>query len=383
MRALVKHGGSWVSLATLVGVGCMGNAPRQTALMETIPGVDMSTSELKLRVRDFQDFFAATVEEASGEIVDAEDNRLYKVNSYLWRTNSIAAVQAVAFQPDPLAALGDLIIFTGRMRDYFDSGVAPELFGESYPLAVTAAHAVAARSRELGDRVIATPDWPDRERRLDSIGLADPMVNLSFGHASQMTDAAAISASVTVGGLSAVASIDQVARDLSGRMNVYYKYLPKQFRWQMELFTLRLYETFGDSVRADVADITASIQELTTLVEEVVDTVLTEVELLAQETIARERDAILTEVDRQRVATLLAVRADLAEILDDVQRQRTETLVALDSLIGGTERAVVDHSRELVDHVFIRVAQLLLAAGVGLVVLIVLYNVTRKKRALA
>ena len=136
MKALVMNWSGWLLLATVVGMGCsVGTAPRQTALMETIPGVEMTTSELKLRVRDFQDYFATTVEEASGDIVDAEENRLFKVNSYLWRTNSIAAVQAVAFQQDPLAALGDLIVFTARMRNYFDSGAAPELFGDSYPLA--------------------------------------------------------------------------------------------------------------------------------------------------------------------------------------------------------------------------------------------------------
>ncbi len=382
MGASVRKWSHGLLLVTMGGMACATGAPRQTALMETIPGVNVSSNELKLRVRDFQDYFAATVEDASNEIVTIEENRSYKVNSYLWRTNSIAAVQAIAFQADPLAALGDLIIFSARMRTYLESNAAV-LFGESYPVAVDAARTVYVEAREFGRRIVTAPDWPDRMARLDSVALASPMTNLTFGQVSDMTDAAAITASRTVGGLSAVASIDEVARDLSGRMNVYYKYLPKQFRWQIEMFTLRLLDTFGDSVRADVNEITSSIQTLTSLIDGAIDTVLTDVEVLAQETIANERAAILSEVDRQRVATLLAVRADLEQILEDVQRQRAETLVAVDSLIGGTERAVVTHSRELVDHVFIRVAQLLIGVGVGLAVLIVLYNVTRKKRALA
>ena len=93
MRELERDWRRWLPIVALVGLGCIPGGARQTALMEAIPGVDMSTMELKLRVRDFQDYFAATVEEASQQIVEAEVNRLYKVNSLLWRTNSIAAVQ--------------------------------------------------------------------------------------------------------------------------------------------------------------------------------------------------------------------------------------------------------------------------------------------------
>ena len=72
----------------------------------------------------------------------------------------------------------------------------------------------------------------------------------------------------------------------------------------------------------------------------------------------------------------MALRADLGDILADVYSQRTETLAAVDSLVDRTERTVVTNMRDLVDHVFVRVLQLLLGVGVGLAVLVVLYNVT-------
>jgi hypothetical protein len=370
---------TWWAVASVCASACATSAPRQTGFMEAIPGVQMSASELRLRVRDLQDYIAATIEVASEDLAESTSHRRYQINAYLWRTNAIAAVQAVAFREDPLAALGDLIFLSSGMRHYFESDAAPELFGDSSAIALRAARRVDAATRALGESVVRDASWPVRLARLDSVAVAYPMVDLSFGQASVLTNAVALTERGPAGGLAAVASIDQVARDLSSRMNLYYKYLPKQFRWQMELFTLRLYETFGDSVRTDLHGVTTSINELTALVDAIVDTALIEGGGLVQDVAERERRAVLTEVDRQRIATLLALQGDLDAILADAQRQRVETLASVDSLLRATQESLVADSRGLVDHVFLRLAQLLLAMVVGAGVLVVLFNVTRRR----
>jgi hypothetical protein len=164
-------------------------------------------------------------------------------------------------------------------------------------------------------------------------------------------------------------------------VNVYYRYLPKQLRWEIELFALRAYEKVGEDALEDVDAIAGALTSLDARVATITDSLLTEFEILADEVIARERSAILREVDRERIATIEALHAELEFVLGDVQRQRTETILSLDEVVAEVRSDLVADVDALVDDTLRRVTRLVIGLHSGvflaLALLVLLHNRTR------
>jgi hypothetical protein len=367
-------------LVALVCAGCQTAAPRQTDFMESLPGLDLTVNELRFLVLDYHDYFISTVENASSAMASQQTDRRHQMNSFAWRNNSVSAAQEFAFQSDPLVALVELLVLSARMRDYFDGPAPEQLFGPPYALAVEAAHDLDRRSKDLARHITDVPDLEERLARVDSVAAADPLDDLVFLEGSAFASPEGF-VTESAGGLGALGSIEQTTRDLSERVNVYYRYLPKQLRWEMELFALRAYDEVGEDLFTDVNEVAVALTSIDARIAALTDSLLAEIEVLAGEVIARERSAILTEVDRERIATIEALHAELAFVLADVERQRTETIRSVDDLVADVRSDLVSDVDEVVDDALRRVTRLAVGLGLGLFValalLVLLYNRTR------
>jgi hypothetical protein len=149
----------------------------------------------------------------------------------------------------------------------------------------------------------------------------------------------------------------------------------------MELFALRAYDEVGEDLFTDVNEVAVALTSIDARIAALTDSLLAEIEVLAGEVIARERSAILTEVDRERIATIEALHAELAFVLADVERQRTETIRSVDDLVADIRSDLVSDVDEVVDDALRRVTRLAVGLGLGLFValalLVLLYNRTR------
>jgi hypothetical protein len=366
--------------AALGSAACQTAAPRQTDFMEQLPGLELTINELRFVVLDYHDYFISTVENAAREMAELQTDRQHQMNAFSWRNNSVSAAQEFAFQTDPLVALVELMVLSARMRDYFDGPAPPELFGPPYRLAVEAAHEVDERGRVIARYITDVPDLEQRLARIDSVAAADPLDDLAFLEGSAFV-APQLFVTESASGLGALGSIEQTTRDLSERVNVYYRYLPKQLRWEMELFALRAYDEFGEDLVADVDEVAGALTSIDGRIAAITDSLLTEIEILADEIIERERSTILSEVDRERIATIEALHAELSFVLADVERQRTETLRSVDEIVAGTRSDVVSDVDAVLDDALTRLTRLAVGLGIGIFLaaaaLILLFNRTR------
>ena len=335
---------------------------------------------MRVLVLDYHDYYSSRVATAARRMYDEQTDPRHRVNTLIWRNNSVSAAQEFAFDPDPLVGLVQLMVLSARMRDYFEGPAPEELFGPPHGYALEAARDLHERGFELARRVATAPDIEVRLQRVDSAAAADPLEGLSLLEGSVF---AAPETFVTEsgGGLQALGSIEQTTRDLSERLNVYYRYLPRQLRWELELLLLEAQNDFLDDVLSDVGDMSATLASVDARIAFVTDSLVAELLLVGDEMVARERAMILADVDRQRLETIGALEEELTRVLADVERQRTETLQAVDELVAGARADAVTDVDRVLDEALGRFARLafglLFALLVGAALLIVLYNRTR------
>ena len=105
--------------------------------------------------------------------------------------------------------------------------------------------------------------------------------------------------------------------------------------------------------------------------------------------IERERTAVLYDLDRQRVETLDALMVERMAVLDAIDAQfssllstlsneRALIMAAADSITDGKIELAVGGLKDVADHIFWRVAQLLAIAAA--LALVVGWLLTRRKR---
>lgn len=385
-RSRRQHGltGSRASLLALglIGVGaCQTALPRQTQTMRSTPSIEMSTHELRTRVHNFHDYTVTEVERAAYRIAEAEHDHDRQLNALQWRNGTVSAVQEFAFHPDPYAGLAGMLVFIARMRDYLDGPAATTLFGPSDTIAIDAIAEVQARGRTLAKYVLRDEGEAARRlARVDSVAAADPLQDVDFLEGTTFVPPNMV-LNAQGGGLAAVAGMEESLSELSDRVNIYYRYLPRQMRWEMEVLALKAYDEVGEDFFANAGEIATSLASLDARVEMLSDSALEAAHILADETVVRERTVVLSEVDRQRLATLQQLHEELALLLGDVERQRSETLATLDATVAATRASVMDDARAMVDEVVRRVVVLAVLLGgaffLALGLLVVLYNRTR------
>jgi hypothetical protein len=363
---------------------CSTAAPRQTEYMESIPGLRLTINEMRVLLLDYHDYFSSRVATAAGLMYREQTDPQHRINSLTWRNNSVSAAQEFAFETDPLVGLVKLMVLSSRMRDYFEGPASEEIFGPPHGYALDVARDLRERGFELARRVSTAPDLEIRLQRVDSAAAADPLEGLS------LLEGAVFAAPETFvtesgGGLRTLGSIEQTTRDLSERLNVYYRYLPRQLRWELELLVMETHNDFIDDAMSDVDEISSSLASVDARIGFVTDSLVAELLLVGDEMVARERAMILGDVDRQRLETIASLEEELELLLADVERQRTETLRAVDELVAGARTDAVTDVDRVLDRALARLARLafgfLVALLVGAAVLIVLHNRTRPNSA--
>ena len=229
--------------------------------MEAI-GVDITTTELRQKIYQYESVFAATVHRAADEIFNNESGRHIREMSIRWKINSVPTMQTAVFQLDPLAGLADAWGLTAQMENFFTTGNGKELFGDSQPIAVEASRDLHAEVRALARSVVGEEKRRQVEPQLRAWLDENPILDIAFGRRSMSIDAASITAAEWGGGgLQSVGQIEELVRDISDRLAIYAAQQPELARSQAELLAIetdrfilkRLWdalEGFDDSVKS-------------------------------------------------------------------------------------------------------------------------------------
>lgn len=84
--------GTLVLILLLALAGCSTAPPRQTDLMKSIEGVEISTREMQVRVYAYSSDFSAKIERAADEIYRETDDPSIRVNALAWKIHAIPAM---------------------------------------------------------------------------------------------------------------------------------------------------------------------------------------------------------------------------------------------------------------------------------------------------
>ena len=161
-------------------------------------------------------------------------------------------------------------------------------------------------------------------------------------------------------------SIDETFRDLNDRITILTVQIPVEARWQAEYLTSSLFEERFQEPADSMLD---AMEDLTGFLDEV------EPILSAQIT------TLLAGVETERIAVFDAVAEERAMILTAIEEERVSIMNQLDAQMSTVTTKLDDVGRDLIDHFFVRLIEVLAVVGVVTFLTVMLVLVVLRKRS--
>ncbi len=377
----------------LVLTACLGSAaclkvPQQTGFLASARGVNKPASEVRLIGFEYGRRFSSTIEQAADSIRELTTDPDVPYNTVAWKAYAIPAAQEAVLQFDPLVGFVDIWVFSHQMRDFFLTGGGGDWFGPHQQIAIDAsvmleqeAHAALLDLTEgqLADSAVAL---------IDSMARAEPIGNNTFSRASVSLAWSDLAGAPASGLAGTAANMERQLDEVTNRLAYYNEYLFKQARWQSELMILQV--TNPQRVDSTLTALRQSLEIFARLADSVPQMVVSERNALL-DAIEDERVSIVEAINLQRLATvavvedqvglmLQSVGAERALILAAINAERVATMASLDSILN----ARIGQTKDVVDHLVWRLAQLIAVFGLALlVVVVVFYRLLRGGRGTA
>jgi hypothetical protein len=237
-------------------------------------------------------------------------------------------------------------------------------------------------------------------RDVEAWAAANPIEKSLTTRTPTSGELARLTADNKIGLKKTVVAVNETMGDLATRMDVYTAYMPKQARWQAEYLMGEMMD--GE----DLGTVISEFTELSNAIESMAETVND-----APTLIAAERTAVLAALQGERIAAIEAINQQMQEAFEFVTHERIEAftthlkgeriavleamtaervaaiealreerIATLEQVESMTDTLVADSLERLIDHAFIRLAQL------GIVVLIIVgigYLLLRKRSSSA
>lgn len=272
----------------------------------------------------------------------------------------------------------DSRVLTYQMRDYFETGVGKDQFGELQPLALAATHFLEdelQRAAELAGQKAR----PELDAGIREFATEHPLTNPYFFRRSPVEVLAKYLGQDQVSGLQAAGSMTELLEDMSQRLNIYAELLPRAGRWQAELMLAEMADPDRSAIYLEILNQLEAMETLNTfligvpnllegereILLEAVDQQRAAFENALERYVASATDQMLTGIRPEREAAMADLeRIFNAEIGDAVTRLDSSIHAAVVDIDGALERAV--------NQLFVRLLQLVAIVGAVVVVLILL-----------
>lgn len=330
-------------IAALAGCAAI---PRQTEFMKSVPGVNMSTSELREHVIELGRRESALVEEAVVDVRDGTTDPAAWQAALSWGLAALPDVQEAALNADPLVAFADLWALALQTEAFARNGPGRKRLLEGYIFVERAARDMAKECEKVAALVFGAQDVPRLRGRVQAWVDKNPITAGTFARptASVAPGLAQAANEQPRSARAFIASTEDRLALLDARMEMLNKTMLSRIRWTSVLL---IQEALGTD---DVAQLIRSLEAF----------VGQEREQIVQD-LDRERKLVFANLDGQREAAFGDISKERAAIFKQISGERTAIMTEADQLL---QKAQAD-ARGLVDRTLIRV-------GVGAAVLILL-----------
>ncbi|UCG13066.1 MAG: hypothetical protein JSU72_00800 [Deltaproteobacteria bacterium] len=372
--------------------GCQ-TTPKRHGLLRKAPLIKVSGEELRIRVRYLAGTFSGTIEEAADQIIASSSDADIRRQALLWKTNAIPASYGVIFQPDPAAALLDTWAFTVQMVHYFEEGPGREKLGQYHYIALEASKRLETKVADLARSITTTGDISIPKKIAYEWAGDHPIRGPQFSRESLVSEFAEVLATEELSAFEAVGQLTIGMDDLAGQLTIYSEYLPRMARWQAELVLDEVVVKEGVRVTVEeLNQLAVSLARVTSVLEQSPDIIAREREATLK-ALRRERVAVLKSIDDQRVATLRWLTKERIAATDSLtneriaalavlREERIDTLQEIEAMSYRIVAASLGESKVLIDHFFLRTAQLVGALLVGCLIISAVVTRGMKKKAL-
>lgn len=394
-----------LALGTLSLAGCASNPAKRTNLMKKGEVTEISAAELRIRVRALAGPFSGIVENAADKAMAGTSDPKLRRLPLQWKIDGIPAFQTAIFQPDPLAALLDTWALIRQVQNAIETGPAASLPDDMMAPMSQAMTLMEEELVKIGTLLGPEGTVERLKSAADKWAVKNPLSSGFKTRSPTTSETAAITADSKVGIKKSVSALTEGLGDMSARVDVYIAYLPKQARWQAEYL-------IGDVIGGggEAGDLSGVIGEFTELSDAVTKMAGTVDEL--PETITAQRLAVFREIQKERLLILEAISRELqtifqfatneglaavsglvreermavmkgvtAERIAAFEALHDERVATLDHLEVMVQDIVDDSLTRVVDHVFLRLAQLLivLVAILGIGAFLVARSLRRRR----
>ena len=366
---------SVVVLATLLLGGCAKSPP---TLIDALDDPQMGREELRARLYQYVRRFTSETEIAVYDITDESNDLAQGRRALVWATAVVPAVQSAAFQADPAAGLIDAWALAAQQRDFFETGLAEDAFGDYQHIPIATSYAVLDEIESIA-RALAPNDFDRMKGNIEDWVAENPIDNLLFNRQSTAPLTAAALGPASSSALSAVGSMSDEVRDLSARLSVYNEIIPRMARWQAGLLLtaeaggLSLIEILRDiEVQArGVQDIAAFLDSTQALIDSLPDLISSERQAVMND-ITRERVAVMREINALLNLTLETIDRERQAVMNGITEERIAALQDLDAIAARLTEMALDQAEvrieDAIDHLIWRVVQVLAVLAVLLAV---------------
>jgi hypothetical protein len=323
----------------LLSTGCgalLRGEPASQAMSELVAGSQMSAGVLRVRVRALAGPLSGELESVADQVSAMSGSPAVAQAMARFKFEAIPTMQAVLFQPDPVAALIDAWAFLAQLAQlvvHLEDG--DTLSSEELALAGRRFAAMEGQLVGLWGE-LAGPSSPARARtRIHQWALDNPMREVAV----RPTTASLLAEVTATGGVTpmgAAAALLETTQDLSARADLLNAWLPKQARWQTEYFTRQALTDptlLGDQLTR-ISALTARVTALLGLTEGLPERVTAEREA-AMGALSGERRAVQGFVRDERRALMSGLQRERTLLYDFLSEERETTLEQTDRMVRG------------------------------------------------
>lgn len=362
-------------------LGCLsGGGTRRSSSVKSAKNLEASPTELTSRNQSLLGVYSAEVETAADRVILESSSPVVRREALAWKAEAIPVLQASLLNPDPVAAVLDTWVFLFQMRAYLERITLKEGFEEFHSIAAATLTQMDLQMDQLIRTAAPKADIDDLRQQAEAWAKAHPIQTGLAGRQSVDPEVVRKVGESDLRMTSVLLSVDQRLGDLSARLDAYNIYLPKQTRWQAELW-------LDDIARNPQI---GSVQRNLTSVSDALAKTSNNLDRFPQ-FMTQARQAVKSDIEGQRLAAQGFLRDERVETLDALQQERVATVAALDNervaatedlrgerkqifedlrnqeilvmqdLNASVEKAMQEFdtkNRRLIDHLFLRAVEL-------------------------
>lgn len=361
--------------------------------------IQITPSQLQVKVRALADPFSGLIEEAVWELWETDQDPAWRQTVLIWQINVINAVQRATFQPVPLAALFDTWALVEQLRDYAVDTARLDRTDEQVKIVLNAVDKMEASILKIAIEA-GGEEGAENTRRLIREWASENPIDKFASRTSTESELAHWTARGNMGAMATVKSLGASLDDVMARLDLYSEYIPKQAAWHAELVAGQVVAPSRTEQAFDDVSLTAAAFDRIALSLERYPNVVSDERRVILETLQDERAIILdqilnrfaemqTFINEERIdlvenqlrlereAIFEGIAYERAIIIDAAIKERAATMVELEEMVGDL---VEQSAIKVVDHFFMRALQLLaiLLVGLGLIAVVVVLIWKRK-----